>query len=302
MNQILINQNKTENIDKLSAQRNLYSKAKKIQLWQIVLSIFVTILISILALINPFFDEISTIYGTVMLVMSFIFTVIIQNIKEQAAKTQELFDCEVLDLNWNYVKCGDKPTLEFIHQNRENEETIKRLRSLKDWYTTNIKDLSPSISRILCQFENCTWDSKLRKKYSFYLITFVVLLFSIMLFIGSFRQLTLIDFFILILIPITPAVMFCCTELKEHIDTNIMTGRIKKEIEIIIESSKKRKFNKSFLKRKSRTLQNEIYERRKRSPLIPDKIYKKLSNTYENELGNWIKEISDNMRSVYKSN
>jgi hypothetical protein len=297
MSRILLNQNKPENIEKLSTQRNLYSKAKKIQTWQIILTIIMPILFSFLALNYPLLSNINFVYGTLMLFISFIFLCFIQKIKEQAAKVQELFDCSVLNLNWNTLKCGDKPTLEFIHQNKEDKKTIKRLKKLTDWYTTNIKGLPISIGRILCQFENCLWDSKLRKRYSFYLLGSVISLFLIMLFIGFLRQLTLLNFFLFVFIPISPAFVFCFTEVKEHIDTNIATKRIKSEIEKVIKLSKEKRIK--GLKLRSRNIQDEIYERRKKSPLIPDWIYEKLRDSYENDFSSWIKEISKELRNTY---
>jgi len=303
MNNIPKNQNKQENIIKLSAQRNLYSQAKQIQLIQIILNIPIVIVLSILTLWNKSFETVTIMYGVFVSLLDIcVLNQIQQNKKEKAAKIQELFDCDVLELEWNDLKCGNKPTLEDIYEYQENQKVLSKLSPLKDWYSTSVGEVPISIARILCQLENCTWDSKLRKNYRILLILTTSFLFFLILILGIINNLTICKFFLLVVSPTLPSIIFCIRESNEHKETILVTERIKKNIDNIVNKTRKENVSANYLLEHSRKLQDEIFERRKRSPLIFNKIYLWLRKPYENKMDNWLRSVVDNIKTIYQSN
>src|SRR5882724_9458746 len=122
MNNILINQNKPENIKRLEAQRQIYSEGKKILLWQIFLTVPVTVLFSLLKTIPP--DKIgfnvtyyAALYAIVIsLIDIFLFNYLIGNYKTNAAKIQEQFDCDVYDMEWNKIFVDKKVPNETVNK------------------------------------------------------------------------------------------------------------------------------------------------------------------------------------------
>ena len=101
-NEILKQQNTETNIDKLLAQRKLYSKAKKIK-WSFV---FITIIFPIIiSLFDNFRDveikewkNIYIIYVVIAFIIGIIFDNLTNNYKDKAAVIQEEFDISVFSI------------------------------------------------------------------------------------------------------------------------------------------------------------------------------------------------------------
>src|SRR6266536_4358667 len=108
-------ENAPKQLDRLAAQRQLYSDAKTIQAWQMMLGVGGAIVCSFLTLAVPAFKVYAALYGMVLTILDIAaIEAWQQSLKEKAAKIQELFDCDVLELPWNKLKVGRQPDPEIV--------------------------------------------------------------------------------------------------------------------------------------------------------------------------------------------
>ena len=124
MNEIPKAQVEAIQLDRLAAQRSLYLKAKQIQGWQLVLSVPCVIVWSFVVLAFPALRSYAALWGIVVTLLDSVALDRWQkNLKERAARVQELFDCDVLELTWPELK-GQRPDAELIA-----EESSRYLRT-----------------------------------------------------------------------------------------------------------------------------------------------------------------------------
>ncbi len=274
MNNIPSKQNQQIQLERLAAQREIYSYAKRLHLLQIILTVVIPIVLFILC---SFYKNLIT-YTALFGILAFIFdsisiTPLIKRLKAKAAKNQELFDCEVLELEKSPLKTVSDVTVEEILLNYNAHQKIeKNIEKIRNWYPQNISELPISLARIICQRANCWWDSKLRVRYSNFLMYFGLFAF-ILIFIISFISQTDVVTLTLYLSGLVPLFQFCNREYFEHRDA------ARRLDELVCYSEKIWEYALSHLqeyhenKLNSRRLQDEIFEHRSKSPLILDKFY-----------------------------
>jgi len=274
MNQIAIEQNNQKQLERLAAQRELYSSAKKWHGSQIILTVIIPITLATISFFINNLAVITAIFG----VASFLIDVsviepVIRKRKTKAAKIQELFDCDVLKLPKSPLKTVDDITVEevLIYYNA-HIKIATNVEKIKDWYSSNVSKLPIKIARILCQRTNCWWDSKLREKYSQFLKFSGITVFSIMMIIGYISDLSLIEI-TLITSGLVPFFQFCIKQYNENLDAANRLNELVLYSKQIWEDAIENRYSEDILKANSRRLQDEIFEHRSISPLILDLYY-----------------------------
>ncbi|OYU93831.1 MAG: hypothetical protein CFE21_18910 [Bacteroidetes bacterium B1(2017)] len=280
MNNIPERQNQPKQLERLAAQRELYSSAKKFQIFQIVINIIIPVLLSLLAIkceeVAPYSAFLGVLFS--ILDVSFIEQEI-KNRREKAAKIQELFDCYVLELPISPLKVITDITVEEIlihyHAHSKIPTNVEKIR---DWYSTAVSNVPLPIARLICQRSNCWWDSRLRKRYSFSLGVLGVIITLFLGYLGIHEKLSFNNF-VLIASSISPFILYI---IKQYNDQKEAAKRLDDLVNFssnIWESS----FNmdEHEILDNSRKLQDEIFDHRSKSPLILDFFYNKLRNKDE---------------------
>lgn len=110
MNSIPATQNSPLNLDRLAAQRQLYSKAKLILGWQVCFGGPLAVGFAFMALSFPTMKSFAALWGMLITLADIAWLSPWQKrLRSLAAQIQEQFDCDVLELPWNEVKVGKKP-------------------------------------------------------------------------------------------------------------------------------------------------------------------------------------------------
>ncbi|MEQ1500453.1 MAG: S-4TM family putative pore-forming effector, partial [Parcubacteria group bacterium] len=195
-------------------------------------------------------------------------------------KFQELFDTQVLDLNWNEVVVGSKPDHEIIGS---IVQKIKPDSTLKNWYPVDDSSIDISFARFLCQRSNAWWDSTLRKMYIRFLYCVLFLIVVGIVFIGIKFKLSLGDLILGIIMPVLSLIQLIIKQVNDNISSFKRMTKLKEDIDIVIE-----KFlggeNVENPKELSRCFQDEIFRHRKSSPQVFDWVYWFLKNNQENQM------------------
>lgn len=279
-------QNKDFNIDKLLAQRRLYSQGKNLQY---LLIAFVVLSPIIIAFVNRFcqlkFDEYNWMfitYSCIAILIEKLLEFIIDEKKRTAAAIQEKFDTKVFGLDQNEflnTKYVDEDIIrKFSKKDRQN---INKLSKVKDWYSIKIDSLPTNLAVLFCQRMNITYDQNIKKQYSVLLLITTAITFLALLIFSMLEGFTLKKFIVEVFLPSLPLFNFTFKEIKTSIESTSNLHKLREQIESKISGST---FLQSLNNNDLRNIQDRIYNNRILSPLIPDMIYKNMWSDLEDEM------------------
>lgn len=316
MNSIPEIQNREWQLKQLAAQRQLYSEAKTTLVWQMLVTLGLGIAFSLSLvllkeegielwvaktsrLVNPLFGKsvgvqefiaiVEKLFAFLSMLIALLDALVLEprqkRLAQQAAKIQEAFDCDVLDLPWQELKTGDRPAEELINEKAEKHRRSDPLFSkLKDWYSPGVGQLPLAVARVLCQRVNIWWDAGLRKRYANWLAWGLLSILLLLVILGMLRGMPLSDFIYSMLIPMLPAFLWTIREHKKQQETASTLDRLHTAACKLWERALKRKLADGQLKQASRDLQNEIYDHRRSAPFIFDWIYNRLRKADEAQM------------------
>ncbi|MGF7218820.1 hypothetical protein GGR92_004999 [Spirosoma lacussanchae] len=280
MNHIPIRQNEQKQLERLAAQRELYSAAKVYHGWQITLSVIAPIILSVAAIIWTATAPFAAAFG--LLVLFFDLVVLEPAIKKKrakAAKIQELFDCDVFELPASPLKTVDDITVEEVLTYYDAHRKIPtNIEKIKDWYPVSIGSLPLGIGRLICQRSNCWWDSRLRERYSSYMRTAGIVVTVLIIVIGVIANLSVINI-VLVASILSPFFQFCMKQYTEQREAAQRLNELANYAKCVWSSA----FNRDeiYAFENARRLQDEIFEHRSKSPVILDFFYNRLRDKDE---------------------
>lgn len=160
-NEILKAQEKAANIKLLAAQRQMYSNAKKYSGAATFLSLFIPIIVTLL-------QGFITIQYWVLVLIAFIIFIagnrlgkLARNLIESAAQTQQSFDSNVFDMPFDNsnITVGKIEKHSKKYAKRHGESNLHR------WYTVPIDGMNEFDAISSCQLQNAKWTKRLVTRY-----------------------------------------------------------------------------------------------------------------------------------------
>lgn len=276
-----VEQNKPERLELLRAQRFFYARAKVNQslfaFTVLLLPIFGVIFGTTIPAISPYLG-----FGSIFLLLlevGFVTRLLREDCK-RAAKVQEQFDVEVLQLDWNRLVAGSRIDVEELHDIATSPMTNDEKTSLENWYEPAISNLPLPMGRLLCQRTNTTYDMRMRKRYSWVLLGVAVVFVIALTVISMLQDLKVNELIVTVYLPALPLIAFLLREHRKQLDTIETLSTIKSEIEKTWEHALS---GASFteLTITARSLQDAIYRHRASNPLVLDWLYNLLRNGNE---------------------
>lgn len=290
---ITVEQNTERQLHRLAAQRKLYANAKNVFGWQLFLSGLLTVIFAFFGVIDSSFKILAVSWG-ILIILTDIFwlTPWQKRLKDSAAKIQEMFDCDVLELSWNDLKAGKRPDHELIkEQSKQYAKKPLKNAPLENWYDhPEIDDLPIYIARIACQRTNCWWDAQQRRSYAFYVILIVSLIFIVVFGLSLKDGFSMENFILKVLAPLSPVFLLGICQYREQIDSANHLDKLKDYSESLWKDALSKK-TKTEITTKSRNLQDELFEHRRKSPPIFDFIFKRLRNSYNEKMNFGLGEL-----------
>lgn len=283
MNNIPQEQNAQDKLEMLAAQRQLYSDAKNLYTISVVIAVPVVIGWSILVAVIPESAVYAALWGIIVTLLEIVVLSPLRNSKqEKAAKIQQIFDCQVLQFNWNSLNCGIKVEPELIVEasNRYKRKN-KDFSALENWYPVSVGQLPLHLARIICQRSNVWWDAKLRRRYSKLILAILIILTIIILLISLVGGFTVEKLVLAVLAPLLPTFVLGLRQYKEHNQAASRLDRLRENAQIIVNKVAGKNMSQQEIETESYSLQTEIYDNRRRSPLIFDWIYSRLKRKDE---------------------
>lgn len=289
---ITVEQNTKRQLQRLGAQRDLYANTKSIFGWQLFMAGPLTVVLSIIVIIHPPLKALAAVWGiTLTLADLFWLTPWQKRLRDTAARIQEAFDCDVLELSWNELKVGKKPDPELVKEASDNYKSwAADMTPIKNWYSTAVAELPIHIGRIACQRSNCWWDSEQRRRYAVAIIASVTTVFLVLFGLSFFSGLTLENFILKVIAPVAPALLLGIRQYNEQTEAATRLDKLKAHAEKLWDMALSGK-DASEISAGSRNLQDEIFENRKKSPPVFDFIFKQLRPSYEQRMNFGVEEL-----------
>ncbi|EKU97032.1 hypothetical protein Lepto7375DRAFT_1071 [Leptolyngbya sp. PCC 7375] len=278
MNSIPEQQNQPQQLEQLGSFSQLYLQAKRMLTLNTILSVPMVIVWAFLVAVWSSLEVYAALWGiTVTLLGVLVITPRQKKLQATAAQVQQLFDCELFQLDWNDFNVGSPPPPEIIIQ--ANQQYIRRVKTydrLKDWYDPAIKPLPLELARLVCQRTNCWWDSDLRRRYSGWVIALLSILTVGVLLIGFIGGLTLPKFLLAVVAPLLPAIILGITQYRENMQTAETLDRLREQVQEVWASALYKQTTSLELYDASVKLQDAIFDNRTQSPLIFNWFYRHL--------------------------
>lgn len=282
MNRIPAVQDSEPQLRQLAAQRWLYSRAKRVFGFQVIVCGPVTVCVALSAVACAEAKPYLAAWGLLVALADLLWLSRWQKaLREEAARIQEAFDCQVLELPWHELKTGKPIDPELVLAYAGNYERVAtKFDPLPEWYPTAVGTLPIETARVLCQRINCLWDRRQRIAYTrlvaAVLAGIVVALVACAL---AFRM-PMTDFFLLVVAPFSPLVLLCIRQIIEHTEATERLAKLKEHANGIRDQALANT-PPTELTRESRALQDEIFDARKRQPSVLDSIYERLRPEHE---------------------
>lgn len=275
-NDILIRQNKQEELERLAAQRELYSAAKRIFAIQGILTVIIPVVLACFAIAFESWAPYIAWYGVAIFAIDLLaIDPQIKKLKTKAAKIQELFDCTVLQLSYSELKTVNDITVEdVLRYYNAHQKIATNIEKIKDWYPVAIAEVSLPIARIICQRSSCWWDKKLREEYC-QRIKYLIIAVIVGIVTGCLFAKTGTVQLVLIISALVPFLQFAIKQYNDNVDMNCRLEQLSAYIEQVWRDIVRDSVADPELKNESRRIQDGIYDNRVLSPLIFDCFYKK---------------------------
>jgi len=303
MNTIAQDQNSEKQLERLAAQRYLYSRAKHVLEVQVAFDLLTPIIIAVAIAIFPRFE----VYGAFISVAVAILDVTLETYqssrKKQAADIQETFDCDVLRLESHELKKRRRPLTETIFEAAKRyKRKDPHFTALKNWYPPIVENIPLHLARLVCQRLNCWWDSQLRRRYVQAVGTVLVILFIILLLFSLINGLSLAKFFLAVLIPLLPTFIWAVREFLHQNDAANDKDELRKYSEELWEKALNNEYSVEKTSEESRILQDEIYNNRRSNPFILDWFYNRLKRENEEQMNVKAEELVNDALQKLKKN
>jgi hypothetical protein len=292
MNNIPTIQNQEPQQRLLWARRRLYTTGKRILAAQVILTLVVPILGSILSVWFTTFKPYVALISLVIAVLDpTIFDRWQKSIRSRAARLQEQFDCVVLQLPWDEFTAGRREEHETIHQLSAAFDPAHLDSKLLDWYPPIVGTVPLHLARIICQRTNLWYDGTLRRQYAGWALGLTIFLTLLLLGIAIYTGLTVETFVMGVLAPASPIIIWGLREHFRQRDTADSLDGLRHAAEALWERGRTGACAEEECTRQSREFQNGIFERRSSSPLIFSWIYNLRRNTLERSMNKGAEEL-----------
>ncbi len=264
-------QNSERQLDLLAAGSFFYRRAKFFLGLQFALTVPAAVVLAIIILKVPEAKGWTTFYAlSIALLDTLLLDRVQSHYKKLGARTQELFDSELLELEWNSLRAGTKPDSEDLLQAASKFKKGVGMDRLRDWYPPAACELPLPLARLVCQRANTWWDASLRKKYAIVLIAILVLCIAAVFTVSLLAGNTVEEMILSVYAPIAPGILWSFREIGRQRKAADLLDKLRADVEQLWSISLSGILDRAHLDIKSRQIQDSIFDGRIGNPLIFD--------------------------------
>ena len=280
MSDIPERQNDPHLLQYLAAQRQLYSEDKRYTGIWFTVSVIIAVLGTGVLAVAPAVNALFIFFWVLIALGELLVLPLLTQRRSHAACIQELFDTELLQLEWNKA-LGKKPEARIIKRavdkfnKRKNPE--EEWQRLHDWYESKELATVPlHQARILCQKENITWDAEQRREWAKWLVGGTVVFVILLIAAGIVARWQLWQLFTGSVLLVIPLIIAVISHASRHLRAAKRLNYLEGIVEELWEDAQKADADIAEITRRTRNLQDEIFHHRQDNVPVYDWFYKKL--------------------------
>lgn len=268
-----VRQNKETNIRRQLAARHYYDRGR----W----SFYGGVLVSVgLALASPFVLWFWPEWGPYLGAAGGFWTFfaraginhLVRHFQKQGAIAQEMFDCEVLGIEWNEAMIQRLTEEEIRHASGDLNET----EDYANWYPTQTIHAWP-VSVLACQRANAVWAQRQHRHFGTILLTIAILWFVAGLVFALAYGTSLSTYLVVLLLPSLPAYLDAEDLARQHRTAASNRGRLQLQIDRLVARHQARP-------RQIREIQDQLFSLRRTAPQVPQWFYSIIRPSYEQDM------------------
>lgn len=267
----------------LRARSEIYRRAVRMQVVQLILTVAVPVTSAIVGLLiadsRPYVAALAL---AITLVDIAVLDRMIKRRLKTAALISEEFDCTLLDMPWNGFAAGKRLEPEVISEAERRWPNGDA--TLVNWYPPIVGSAPFHLARIACQRANLWYDATLRERYSNVLLIGALVIVGILAAGGLVADLSATDFVITVLAPSGPILSWALRDAFKQRDAAAAQKIARSEAETLWELAAANQCGEENCAVRSREFQNMIFQRRVSNPLLFPTIYKRLRPDMETDM------------------
>jgi hypothetical protein len=284
MNQITEKQDTPGMLRLLHARGRIYDEAERLQVVQVAVAAVAPVLSAVAGLafaeLRPWVAALAVVAA--LADAAWLDRALRSRLK-LAAGVSELFDCEVLEIPGNDFVAGKRPEPEVVEA--AAAASTRDQNALRGWYAPKeIGSIPLALARLICQRENLWYNSTLRRRGGAVLVGVATAMVGLLWLAGLTLGLSLRDFIITLVVPVSPLATWALRERFRQGDTADALEQIKSAAEAFWEDAVRSETDDGRSARRSREFQDAIFLRRVASPLPLPWLYGRLRGSMEWEM------------------
>lgn len=296
MNRIPEVQNEAAQIERLAAQRALHCKEKLVVVIQIILTAIVPVFLSYLLLgrQHRLRAWIAFCAAAIALIDAFFLDWLQRRFRRQAVLIQELFDTEVLALEWPSWQVGDKPDPETVTAESKNYIIRHGAESFHSWYPEAIGGLPLLWARLVCQRANLWYDISLRRRYIHHVALLLTFLAMVPFGVSLAKRAGVEELILTIIAPLLPVMLWSTREATRHRAALMQSEDLKKFIDRILAQDMAQS-TEPKLERYARSIQDGILGARLSRPPVFEWFYRLFRRSNEETMKEGARKLVDDI-------
>lgn len=290
-NNIPQRQNQAEFIDRIAASRRAYEIVESIGTLQTGLAVIAAIAGPLTRYAYPSASGWAAFFAIAVVIFNVFLERLESKYRTLGAKIQEVFDTNLLDLPWNRHRCQSPPDHETLNGLAEAYKKKQSTDEFIDWYPVEAGSIPLEYGRFVCQRANMRWDMELRRKFAvlFYVATALILLAVVAVALKT--NWTASEVIVSLVLPVLPLGVKLVQQGLKHSDSAEVSDRAKALLESIWDKALEDDTDSARLKEDARRLQDELFDRRRSSPKVPQRLYQHHRADFERDMQAGAKEM-----------
>lgn len=216
--------------------------------------------------------------------------------RRQAAQAQDRFDSLALSLPLSRMRQIAGPDTSDL-RSASSHQNKARSKNNRDWYTPELGSLPLNVGRLACMRETTSWDGGLRQRYVWLIASLVVLVPFVFITYAIRAHLTMEEFVVRILFPMTPAILWAGREIWDNRDASETVGRIRDALINLWDDVLEGNVSQESLATQTLEIDSAIFMYRQNTPPVPNALYKLLrsrtTRTMQDVAHDLIREYED---------
>lgn len=272
-------QNEARALRLLIAQRRLYSRAKR---WAFLRWIGFSIIGVASPLLTVVVPDAAVVVGAVAGVWIFLsrawFSSVEQGLAAKAAEIQEQFDQMIFNMPAQVTRVPTASMEEIAQLAGDDQavEAVAEKERLKDWYPFDTR-LDGAVSIAIAQRANAAYSERLLNANASVWLATTLMWSGVAIILSLIVQLTLPQFLLGVALPLLPALL----DVWEQFRSTRRAGAVRRTMADDIEQAIRGRNDRELAPEDILLWQDQMYELRRRSPQVPNLVYRRARDRNE---------------------